>query len=186
WNRADTTNMPKAGKGEGGFAASGTCVTTGENGKAWIAMGASGNCRFLMSEDYGATWRSVESPLVTGEAAGNTSVSFTQDIGIVTGGDLMKPNEYSENCAFSTDGGDSWKLTNRPQTKGAFYGSAIANIEDHIFAFISGPNGIDYTSDMGNTWITLDTLNYWAISMKNKKGYAAGRGGKILKISLQP
>ncbi|WP_425389852.1 WD40/YVTN/BNR-like repeat-containing protein [Ekhidna sp.] len=185
WIRADSTNMPKAGKGEGGFAASGTCVTTGDNGKAWIATGAGGNCRFLTTEDYGQSWKEVDSPLVTGDAAGNTSVSFVGDSGVVTGGDLLKPNEYTNNCAFSTDGGSTWELASQPQTVGAFYGSAITKTDNEIFAFICGPSGIDYTVDKGQNWIKLDSANYWAISMKGKVGYASGTDGKILRIKIQ-
>ncbi|MEP0986077.1 hypothetical protein [Ekhidna sp.] len=186
WIRADSTNMPKAGKGEGGFAASGTCVTTGENGEAWIATGAGGNCRFLITKDYGQSWMEVNSPLVSGEAAGNTSVSFIGDTGVVTGGDLLIADEYTDNCAFSKDGGATWDLSNQPQTRGAFYGSTITNIDGQIFAFACGPKGLDYTSDFGKTWTTLDTLNYWALSMKGDFGYASGTDGKILRISLQP
>ena len=178
--------MPKAGKGEGGFAASGTCVTTGDNGKAWIATGAGGNCRFLITEDYGQSWNEVDSPLAKGDAAGNTSVSFIGNTGVVTGGDLLITDDYTDNCAFSTDGGLTWKLSGKPQTVGAFYGSAITQIGEQTFAFACGPNGLDYTSDMGQTWTTLDTLNYWALSMKGNIGYASGTDGKILKISLQP
>lgn len=186
WGRADSTNMPLAGLGEGGFAASGTCVTTGENGKAWIATGASGNCRFLITEDYGQSWKAVDSPLVTGEAAGNTSISFVGEIGVVTGGDLMKSSEYTKNIAFSHDGGQLWKLSNRPKTTGAFYGSAITSVGNQIHAFACGPNGLDYSNDLGQTWTALDSLNYWAINMKDNIGYASGTNGRILRISLQP
>ncbi|WP_421763940.1 WD40/YVTN/BNR-like repeat-containing protein [Ekhidna sp.] len=185
WNRADTVNMPLAGNGEGGFAASGTCVTTGENGKAWIATGAGGNCRFLITEDYGQSWKEISSPLVTGDAAGNTSVSFIGDIGVVTGGDLLISDDYTNNCAFSMDGGATWKLSNQPQTVGAFYGSTITKTDNETFAIVCGPNGIDYTVDLGQNWINLDSANYWAISMKGKVGYASGTDGKILRISLQ-
>lgn len=186
WARADTTSMPTAGKGEGGFAASGTCVTTGDNGKAWIATGAGGNCRFLTTEDYGQTWKAVDSPLITGDAAGNTSVSFIGEVGVVTGGDLLITDDYTDNCAFSTDGGLTWQLSNRPQTVGAFYGSTITQIKDQTFAFACGPKGLDYTSDMGQTWTNLDSLNYWTVSIRGNSGYASGAEGKILKISLQP
>ncbi|WP_436514731.1 WD40/YVTN/BNR-like repeat-containing protein [Ekhidna sp. To15] len=186
WVRADSTDMPKAGKGEGGFAASGTCVTTADNGKAWIATGASGNCRFLITEDYGQSWSTVSSPLVTGEAAGNTSVSFLGEIGVVTGGDLLKPLEYTDNTAFSTDGGATWILGQQPQTVGAFYGSAITKVDDQALAFACGPKGLDYTKDLGKSWTTLDTLNYWAVGIKHNIGYASGTEGKILRISLQP
>lgn len=186
WNRADTTNMPLAGKGEGGFAASGTCVTTGSNGKAWIGTGASGNCRILFTQDYGKNWESVVSPLVQGEAAGNTSVSFSGNTGFLTGGDLLISDSYTNNCAFSFDHGETWALSNHPVTKGAFYGGAITEIENQYFTFACGPNGLDYTDDLGQTWVNLDTLDYWAVAMKGKTGFATGRGGKILRISLQP
>lgn len=184
WERADTTMMPNAGAGEGGFAASGTCVTTAEGGKAWIATGAGGNCRFIVTDDYGKSWRAVDSPLVRGEAAGNTSISFIESTGFVAGGDLMKPNENGDNSAFSLDGGATWKLTNQTKTKGAFYGSSLTENNEEIFAFVCGPGGLDYTMDYGQNWTTLDTLNYWAVNLNGNTGYACGTGGKILKIEI--
>ncbi len=71
----------------GGFAASGTCVTTGENGLAWIATGAGGNARILKTMDYGKSWTTHQTPIVKGDAAGMTSVDFIDDqTGFVTGG----------------------------------------------------------------------------------------------------
>lgn len=185
WQRADKSSLPKAGKGEGGFAASGTCVTTGEGGRAWIATGAGNNCRILLSSDYGKTWNFVDSPLTKGKVAGNTSVSFNGSHGFVVGGDLLKPNEYTDNCAFSEDGGYTWRLTNQPNTPGAFYGGAITKFNQVHFSFACGPNGLDYTKDLGENWVTLDTLNYWAVSFMNQYGYAVGKGGNILKITLK-
>lgn len=185
WERAPTDKMPKAGKGEGGFAASGTCVTTGENGSAWIATGAGGNCRVLLTNDYGLSWSEVASPLIKGTAAGNTSVSFIGKTGFLTGGDLAKASEYTDNCAFSTDGGISWSLAKQPKTVGAFYGGAITKYQNQTFAFASGPSGLDYTADLGETWTTIDTLNYWAVSFHKNIGFASGRAGEVLKITLQ-
>lgn len=144
WQRADTTSLPVAGKGEGGFAASGTCVTTGSDGTAWIATGAGGNARFLITQDHGQTWQSVDSPIVKGDAAGNTSVAFVGQTGFATGGDLLQPSAYTDNCTFTFDGGRSWTLGNTPQTKGAFYGGALTKAGDTHFAFACGPNGIDF------------------------------------------
>ena len=185
WQRADTTRMPLAGDGEGGFAASGTCVTTGQDGKAWIATGAAGNSRFLITEDYGSTWKSVSSPIVKGEAAGNTSVTFVGEVGFAVGGDLLQSDSHTENCAFSEDGGLSWKVASQPQTSGAFYGGALTNVQNQYFAFACGPKGFDYSADFGASWTTLDTLNYWAVGFHENIGFASGTEGKILKISLQ-
>ncbi|MEM9896170.1 MAG: hypothetical protein AAF789_07345 [Bacteroidota bacterium] len=184
WERVISPTLPIAGAGEGGFAASGTCVETGENGKAWIATGANGNCRFLLTTDYGKSWEAVESPIVKGAAAGNTTISMTGKMGFAAGGDLSLSDQYTDNCAYTQDGGLTWKLTNKPITKGAFYGSALSDEKDQYFAFVCGPNGIDYTTDFEDKWKNLDTLNYWAVAFKGNIGFAAGTNGKILKISL--
>ena len=185
WERAPTDKIPTAGKGEGGFAASGTCVTTGENGSAWIATGAAGNCRVLITQDYGKTWNEADSPLIRGEAAGNTSVSFIGKTGLLVGGDLAKPDQYTDNTAFSKDGGKSWSLSQRPKTPGSFYGGAITTTHDRTYAFACGPSGLDYTVDLGQTWSNLDTLNYWAVSFHENIGFVSGRDGQVLKITLQ-
>lgn len=187
WARADTTGMPKAGRGEGGFAASGTCVTIGDDGLAWIATGAGGNARILNSTDYGKSWQSYDSPMVKGDAAGHTSVDFADaQQGFVTGGDLAISNDYTENCAFTSDGGQTWQLTKQPVTKGAFYGGSFISYDEQQFAFACGPNGIDYTADMGKNWSTLDSANLWAVSVHSSGiGWASGRDGKVLKIVIE-
>lgn len=187
WSRAPIDEMPKAGKGEGGFAASGTCVTTGENGLAWIATGASGNARILLTRDYGVTWTSADSPIIKGDAAGHTSIDFVnENIGFITGGDLSISDEYTHNCAFTSDGGESWTLTSTPNTLGAFYGSSSVQLDDQNFTFICGPNGLDFTSDFGQSWTTLDTENYWAVSLnKSGVGWVSGRGGRVMKLVLE-
>ena len=184
WKRAPTIAMPKAGSSEGGFAASGTCVVTGEKGTAWIATGAGGSCRVLLTNDYGKTWMEVDSPLIKGDAAGNTSISFAGEIGFLVGGDLAQPEVYTDNTAFSEDGGRSWSLGQQPNTIGSFYGGAITEVEGETYAFACGPSGLDYTTDLGQTWITLDTLNYWAVSFHENIGFVAGRDGNVLKLQL--
>lgn len=185
WQRADTTNMPKAGKGEGGFAASGTCLITRPKGKAWIATGAGGNCRVLSTQDYGKTWQTASSPLVKGDAAGNTSISMVGNKGFLVGGDLAKSKAYTKNVAFSEDEGKAWDLASTPVTKGAFYCGDLVNVGNEWFAFACGPKGLDYTQDFGKTWTQLDTLNYWAVGFYKNKGLAIGRDNKILRIVVE-
>ena len=187
WDRAPVDQMPKAGKGEGGFAASGTCVTTKADGIAWIATGASGNARILLTRDYGASWESTESPIIKGEAAGHTSIDFVdKKNGFTTGGDLATADDYTENCAFTKDGGATWALTSQPITKGAFYGGSTVQFENQNFTFACGPNGLDYTSDSGLTWNQLDSANYWAIDMHPSGiGWAGGKSGHVVKLRLK-
>lgn len=187
WARADSTKMPKAGKGEGGFAASGTCVTTGENGLAWVATGAGGNARILITTDYGETWEAVDSPIIKGEFAGNASIDFVDSLrGFVTGGDLAVRDKYTDNCAFTEDGGKTWKLTKKPATLGAFYGSSTIQQGDFNYTFVCGPNGMDYTADLGQTWTKLDSANLWAVNMHpSGTGWVSGVEGKVVKVEME-
>ncbi|MEM6643214.1 MAG: hypothetical protein AAF616_09565 [Bacteroidota bacterium] len=185
WYRADTSNIPKAGIGEGGFAASGDCVTVQDGGKAWIATGAGGNARFLVSEDYGSTWKSISSPMVKGEAAGHTAVVFEGQTGFATGGDLMQADSYTDNCIFTENGGISWSLASKPNNTGAFYGADIVKTGNKHFTFICGPAGVEYSDNFENNWRTLDTLNFWAVDFYNNVGFASGTNGKILRLEIQ-
>jgi photosystem II stability/assembly factor-like uncharacterized protein len=187
WKRIVYENLPKAGKGEGGFAASGTCVTTGPDGLAWIATGAGGNARVLITKDFGKTWSALETPMVRGEAAGHTSVDFIDaKTGFITGGDLAIRDAYTNNCFFTTDGGITWQPTSRPITKGAFYGGSIAQVGKHALTFACGPNGLDYTSDLGKSWAQLDSANYWAVHITpSGTGWAVGKEGRVVKIVVQ-
>ena len=72
--------------------------------------------------DYGLSWKSYDTPIIKGESAGITSVHFrNQEHGLITGGDLSITDEYTDNIAFSKDGGQSWILTQQPITKGGTY-----------------------------------------------------------------
>ena len=186
WSRIDPSKLPLAGEGEGGFAASGTCITSQPGGKAWIGTGAGGNARVLYTSDYGQSWQEFASPLVKGPAAGIASIRMMNDqIGLTTGGDLSISDAYTDNIALTNDGGKTWKLTNHPQTKGAFYGSDLVQWNNGEIMIISGPKGIDYSLDHGQTFTTLDTLNYWAVDLHPKGfGYAAGKSGHVIKIKL--
>ncbi|MEQ9299406.1 MAG: hypothetical protein RIF33_12615, partial [Cyclobacteriaceae bacterium] len=60
--------------------------------------------------------------------------------GFITGGNLGIMEEYTENCAVSSDNGLTWKLTSSPITKGALYGSAMAKANGQGCLFVCGPN----------------------------------------------
>lgn len=187
WTRIDPSILPPAGEGEGGFAASGTCVTLQPGGKAWIGTGAGGNARVLYTPDFGQSWQEFASPIVKGPAAGIASIRMLNDqIGLTAGGDLSVTDGYTDNIALTKDGGKTWILTSQPKTTGGFYGSDLIQWKNANFLVLSGPNGIDYSFDMGLSFHTLDTLNYWTVDMHSAAGYgfAAGKDGQLIKISL--
>ncbi|MEP0366057.1 MAG: hypothetical protein ABJN36_14915 [Cyclobacteriaceae bacterium] len=185
WKRIDPEKLPAAGEGEGGFAASGTCITTKAGGEAFIGTGANGHSRILHTSDYGESWEELKSPLIKGEIAGIFSIRMAGDMGLIAGGDLNQPDEYTENIGMSTDGGKSWQLSGFPNTKGTLYGSSIIPIGSTYFMAVCGPKGLDYTTTMGEKWVTLDTANYWAVGLHDSgTGYAVGTDGRIIRITL--
>lgn len=187
WSRVDPVLLPNAGEGEGGFAASGTCISMLPDGRAWIATGAGGHSNILYTSDFGASWSATESPLIKGSAAGITSIRISgSGEGIIVGGDLAQPDVYTSNTAFTESFGASWQLRGFPVTLGAFYGAAVVTWKGKSIAFACGPNGLDYTADGGSRWENLDTANYWAVAFHpNGVGIATGKEGRISKIELK-
>jgi photosystem II stability/assembly factor-like uncharacterized protein len=183
WTRIDPANLPPAGDGEGGFAASGTCISTLPGGKAWIGTGAGGNARLLITSDFGETWEVLETPMPKGDMAGTFSTRMaTSDNGTLSGGDLGNENP-AEHLVYTKDGGKNWKFANAPITSGTFYGSDLETIDGRSLWIICGPNGMDYSTDMGTNWVNLDTANYWAVEVDpSGNGYAVGADGRIVRI----
>ena len=49
---------------------------------------------------------------------------------------------------------------------------------------VVGPGGAAFSRDAGATWITLDTLGYWAAGFASTHaGWVVGPGGRITKLS---
>ena len=127
WTRVDPERLPVALPGEGGFAASGTCVDAGEGGRAWIGTGAGTRARALRTEDYGDSWSAVDLPIVSGEAAGAFTIVFSDPrFGVVLGGDLGQSDGFTDNVAITDDGGVTWSPGVRTPLPGAVYGAALA------------------------------------------------------------
>lgn len=187
WNRVNPDILPEALEGEGGFASSGSCIAMEKEGIAWIGTGAGGSARVLKTTDFGQSWASYETPMIKGEAAGITSIHFRNDNhGLIAGGDLAVTDDYTENIAFSIDGGESWALTGQPKTLGAFYGSDLISLKGKTIVVVCGPNGADITFDAGLSWNTISTEDLWVADLtKSGIGWLAGREGGILKLELR-
>ena len=187
WERIAPSILPPALGTEGGFAASGTCVEVLGDGFAWIGTGAGEKPRILYTKDYGQSWSSIETPIVSGEASGITSVNFLDDQnGFIVGGDLLHADQYTKNIAYTSDGGTSWKASDlNPVTKGAFYGADAKTINANLLYMMCGPNGIDYRFGDNTEWTQLDSANYWAVELHpSGTGWAVGKHGNILKITV--
>ena len=179
WNPIPPAQIPLALKGEGGFAASGTCLVTQGKSNVWLASGGAATARVYRSTNRGKTWTVHETPILAGLAsAGIFSAHFKDSRnGMIVGGDYSKPNEVGKTVALTNDGGQTWKLmsSNLPFRSGVFFvkGKWIA----------VGTSGSDISSDNGASWQKLDSENYNAVSFtKSGVGWAAGPKGRIAKF----
>jgi photosystem II stability/assembly factor-like uncharacterized protein len=124
----DNNNLPPALPGEASFSSSGTCVATQGERNAWIATGGSTIARILATRDGGDTWHAYATPLVSSPSAGAFTVAFRDPWhGVVGGGDLDPKDPNNAATATSSDGGKTWKLTNRPPVTGAIFGLAYTH-----------------------------------------------------------
>lgn len=170
-----------AGEGEAAFAASGTCLLTQGKKNIFLVSGGSIS-RVFRSWDRGDNWDIAETPIVSGTAgSGIFSIAmYDKKRGVIVGGNYEKPDEITNNLAFTTDGGKSWKLG-----KGLNgYRSAVDYIDKKTIIAV-GANGSDISFDSGKTWKNLDRENYNAVRAKGKRAvWAVGPKGMVAKYSM--
>jgi hypothetical protein len=147
---------------------------------------------------------------VSNANAGGFSVAFRDPWhGIVGGGDLT--TNSGAQAASSGDGGQTWKLTNKPPIPGAIFCLAyVRGLEQHddwddwnkedrhghehdrtvVITTETQPNfdsgAAAWTPDEGQTWFELPQVSgYWAVAFANPEaGWFVGNNGQILKISF--
>lgn len=180
--------LPRALEGEFGFAASGTCVATQGERRAWITTGGSTRARILATTDGGNSWRAYNTPLVSNPSAGGFTVAFRTGFhGIVAGGDLDPENPRPRNrIAISDDGGQSWSLVKPPPFDGAVYGLSYVP-ERGRRVVITGPTGAAWSQSEGEDgWTTLPGVEgYWAVAFADgQSGWLVGTEGRILKVGF--
>jgi photosystem II stability/assembly factor-like uncharacterized protein len=179
--------LPSAQTGEGGFAASGTCITTESGTRAWIGTGAGPKARILATVDGGSTWTSYDVPILQGTpTSGVVSVDFRDSFhGILGGGDVAANDVAQNNVARSSDGGKTWIQATPTPFSGAVYGLSYVPGED-MTVVATGPGGAAWSRDEGKTWSQLRGIsNYWAVGFATREaGWLVGQAGQILKIDF--
>jgi photosystem II stability/assembly factor-like uncharacterized protein len=190
-----SNNMPPALPGEASFASSGTCVTTQGGRNAWICTGGSDVARVLATRDGGDTWNAYVTPLISSPTAGAFTVDFRDPFrGIVGGGDLDPGDPNNARTATSSDGGQTWTLTNPPPVTGAIFGlsyvgrtgNAPGDNLGRAVVITANDGGAAWTPDEGTTWFALPGVSgFWAVAFATPKaGWLVGTDGRILKISF--
>ncbi len=187
WRRIAPDLLPPALEGEGGFAASGSCVDAGSSARAWVVTGNAAESRLLETDDGGASWTVTSLPLASGSGRGATTVGFRPDgMGFALGGDL-DPEGEGARVALSADRGASWSAMGDLVMDGAAYGAAWAPGLDAATLVAVGPGGLDFSLDGGMRWVAADTASYWAVGFSSPtRGWAVGPGGRLTRIVVRP
>lgn len=184
WAPLPVGERPTALPGEGGFAASGTCLITFGEQTALIGTGNAAIARILRTDDRGATWTSAETPIVSGTGAGITTLAFRDESrGVALGGDLARSLDVQQNAAVTTDGGKTWRVASSPTFTGPVYGSTY--VPDTRILVAVGPGGAAYSGDDASSWTPLDTLAYWSVDAAGPASvWAVGPDGRIAKFEF--
>lgn len=191
WTLLGGDAVPEAQLREGGFAASGTCLVTGAEGRAWAATGNAAIARVLRTDDWGASWTAFDAPIPGDEGAGLFSVAFRDSLhGVVFGGDLGEPGPDGAatppRVAVSSDGGASWDAAGQPGFEGAIFGGSWVPGTRPAAMVAVAPTGAAWSSDGGETWLALDSAAYWGLGFASPSaGWLVGPGGRIAKVRFE-
>jgi photosystem II stability/assembly factor-like uncharacterized protein len=185
WKETGAAGMPPALAGEGGFAASGTCVAVGGKSDAWFGTGGPAGARVFRSNDGGRTWQAAPAPLASGKAAGVFSLDFEGGAGVAVGGDYTKESEAAGNAALTSDAGKSWVALEAPGRPGG-YRSCVAYVpgtQGRTLVAV-GPSGSDYSVDGGRNWKTLGAEGFHALSVtpRGDAAWAVGENGRVARL----
>jgi photosystem II stability/assembly factor-like uncharacterized protein len=178
WKLLEAKMLPPALRGEGAFAASGTCLITHGESDVWFATGGAKSARVFHSKDRGQNWEVCETPIIAGtESAGIFSIAFRdKQHGMIVGGDYKKPNEFGATAATTSDGGKTWILIDKQLP----FRSAVAWAKDRWVAV--GTPGSHVSQDNGVTWKPLDREDYNSVGFTSPgEGWAVGPKGRIAK-----
>jgi photosystem II stability/assembly factor-like uncharacterized protein len=173
--RWERRSLPPALPNEGAFAASGTCLIASGKQDAWIVSSAA---RVYHSTDSGRTWTVTTAPIRhDGPSAGAFSIAFSDAThGVIVGGDYDKPEAAEGNVAVTSDSGRTWMRASGAPPKG--FRSAVAYMPDRRLWIAVGTSGTDVSSDNGNSWTSIDTAAYNALSLP----FAVGPKGAVARL----
>jgi photosystem II stability/assembly factor-like uncharacterized protein len=185
WQEIPAERIPPALSGEGGFAASGSCLAVFGNSDVWLASGGASVARVYHSRDRGRTWTVSDTPIRAGApSAGIFSVAFRDARhGVIAGGDYQQPTLRGRNLAVTSDGGVTWTLADSASSP-AGYRSAVAFVpggNGRVLVAV-GLSGTDVSRDGGRTWAQVDSVAYNSVAFGSARaGFAVGPKGRIAR-----
>lgn len=185
WKELPFEQRPQALEGQGGFAASGTCLRTlGEN-QVYIGLGGK-EASLFYSFDKGETWGKTITPIQSGESTeGIFSIDFKDELnGLMVGGDYRGDSLTKINAAYTTDGGRNW-FPVMAGMKPNGYRSGVAVYDENLILVV-GRESCDYYYDGDSAYTPMEG-QYYAVSVSKtgKSAWASGSGGRVAKLGFK-
>lgn len=179
WKVIRNEMLPDALEGEAAFAASGTNVIYRKNEISIVTGGASKARIYRNSSNAKGVWTVIDVPMNSGEATGIFSYALAHNgkDGIAVGGSYIDSTSMVQNCAITSDAGESWKSIQTSQPNG--YRSCVSFHPNGKYAVAVGRTGSDYSVDKGKTWKNFSSEGFYACVFLVDKVVAVGRDGKI-------
>lgn len=184
WQKMPCYQLPSLEQGEALFAASNSNIATYKN-NIWIVTGGK-KSRVLISDRELKSWKSVDLPILQGEASqGAFSVDFyDENNGIIMGGDYLNPQLKTNTGAVTSDGGKSWLPIEERFSVG--YVSCVkyipnTNANELIAA---SPNGLFFSNDKGASWKKVSDKAYHSLLFSDEKTLIASGNGEISMFRL--
>lgn len=179
WRTIPEQYYPVAEKGEACFASSGTNIAALKLSEAVFVTGGLRSRMFIRD-------KKIDMPILQGkETTGANSVAVKavkkKRIIIVVGGDFTAKDSTTKNCVITADEGQNFTT---PTLAPHGYRSCVEYL-DKTNWISCGLNGIDYSTDDGNTWAWISKEGFH-VCQKAKKGKAVffAGNGKIGKLIL--
>jgi photosystem II stability/assembly factor-like uncharacterized protein len=182
WHVQSTKGMPKAEKGEFGFAASGTCISWIRRNSFAFVTGGVDVPRVFRTHDGGRSWTATDTPLRGGPSAGIYSVAFKSATrAVIVGGDYVHPHNGVRASAYLNGSRHYWELSTR-SVHG--YRSGVAFVRGRRSTVIAvGPTGSDVSRDGGRTWRTFGHTWYDGVECTTGGAcWASGTNGRVARL----
>ena len=179
---------PVAGAGEGGFAASNSCIQYLPSGKIVFITGVASAC-FYAASDRKPEWKISCPGIRSGGDDGCDGIYCVYMLddknGMVAGGNYKQVKINEEVVAVTTDGGETWQ---KPQTLPHGFISSVRPVPGYENMWIAvGSHGYSVSYDAGRNWMPCGTDGYHALTAAadGKYMYAAGEKGKMARIEVK-